>query len=172
MASQNNYEGHLLNNITNKDDQRILLKAAEFQYSGRMKEALLEYGKLTAATRRIPGVCIYETRLMLVKGDFQKASCRIDEIIDPKVELHSSPVDALSLLLKYYCDVFIHLKLQEAVDVARQIRQVWLEPIEIDDVTDNSVSGCSFISLGAICLEVLSVYISFSRYYSSITIRA
>lgn len=109
---------------------------------------------------------------MLMKGDFQKASCRIDEIIDPKVELHSSPVDALSLILKYYCDVFIHLKLQEAVDVARQIRQVWLEPMEIDDVTDNSVSGTNFISLGATCLKVSSVYISFSRCCSNITIRA
>jgi lipopolysaccharide biosynthesis regulator YciM len=153
MVRQNNYEGHLLSNITNENDQSVLLKAAEFQCSERVQEALFEYGRLTIATRRIPGASIYEVRLMLMKGDFQKASSRIDEIIDPNTDLRSSTLDALLILLKCYCGIFIHLKLQEAVDVARQVRQVWLDPIEINDMTDNFVSGTTFVPLRATYLS-------------------
>ena len=137
---RNVYEGHLLSKVANKEDQNVLLKAAEMQRCGRMQDAVHEYENIVAS-RSIPGVLIYKIRLMLMKGDFRNASSTLEDMIDPKMDLASSPLDALIILLKHHCDVFIHLKLQEAVDVARQVRQIWLEPIEAVSATDTYVSN-------------------------------
>lgn len=121
------YCNHLLSSVTNDGDQKILLKAAELQGSGRLHDALLQYDSLKES-RNIQGVVIYETRLLLMKGDFRKASSRLDNIICPSTNIASSPTEALILLLKNYCKVFLYLELQEAIDVARKARQIWLEP--------------------------------------------
>jgi hypothetical protein len=47
--------------------------------------------------------------------------------------------------LKSQCDVFSDLKLQEAVNTAREVRRVWLEATEMDSVTDTFVSGYFFV---------------------------
>jgi hypothetical protein len=143
VRQKNVYEGHLLSSVANKEDQNVLLRAAELQRSESMQDAVHEYENLLAS-RSIPGVLIYKIRLMLMKGDFRNASSSLEDMIDPKMDLASSPLDALILLLKCHCDVFIHLKLQEAVDMARQVRQIWLEPIEIVSATDNYVSKFHF----------------------------
>ena len=143
VQQQNIYCGHLLSGVANKEDQNVLLKAAELQRSGRMQDAVYEYESLLAS-RSIPGVLIYKIRLMLMKGDFRYASSTLEGMIDPKMDVASSPLDALILLLKCHCDVFTLLKLQEAVDMARQVRQIWLEPIEIVSATDNYVSKIHF----------------------------
>jgi hypothetical protein len=148
MARQTNvYGDHLFSSVTNEGDQNILLRTAELHCSGRKRDALREYENLTQASRSMLGTCIYEIRLMLLKGDYRVASSRLVDIISSKVGLGTSPLDALIFMLKSQCDVFTDLKLQEAVDMARQVRRVWLEPLEIDNVTDIIVSRTCFLSL-------------------------
>jgi hypothetical protein len=174
MARRNNvYESHLLSSVTNKEDQNVLLRAAELQCSGRKHDARLEYENLTPASRSIPGISIYEIRLMLMKGDFRAASSRLEDIIG-QADLGTSPLDALMLLMKSHCDVFTQIKLQEAVNVARQVRRVWLEPMEIHDVTDTFVGGTYFLSLNHVNIfsPLLTIYLSIYRSCWSITIRA
>lgn len=123
----NSYDNHLLSSVKSDGDQNILLKAAELQASGRLHDAVLQYNILQES-RDIPGVIIYEVRLLLMKGDFQKASSRLDNIISSDTNIASSPTEALILLMKVHCEVFLYLKLQEATDTARKVRQMWLEP--------------------------------------------
>ncbi|KAF8858737.1 hypothetical protein BDZ45DRAFT_743164 [Acephala macrosclerotiorum] len=123
----NSYDNHLLGSVTNDGDQKILLKATELRGSGRLHDAALQYDSLQES-RDIPGVVIYETRLLLMKGDFRKASSRLDNIIGRDTNIASSPIEALILLMKVYCNVFLYLELQEAIDAARKVRQIWLEP--------------------------------------------
>jgi hypothetical protein len=75
LARQDNvYGSHLLSSVTSKEDQNVLLKAAELHCSGHWQEALIEYEKSTPETRSIPGISIYEIRLMVMKGNFRAAS--------------------------------------------------------------------------------------------------
>ncbi|KAE8443212.1 hypothetical protein EG329_002080 [Mollisiaceae sp. DMI_Dod_QoI] len=122
----NSYDNHLLGNITNDADQKALLTAAELQGSGRLHDAVLQYDSLQES-RNIPGVVIYEARLLLMKGDFQKASSRLNSIIGTDTDIASSPTEALILLMKVYCNAFLYLQLQEAIDAARKVRKRWLE---------------------------------------------
>lgn len=148
MARQINvYDDHLLSRVTNKEDQKVLLKVAEFQCNGCKRDALLEYENLTPASRSMPGISIYETRLLLMKGDFRTASCRLADMIGPNIDLATSPVDGLLLLLKSQCEVFSDLKLQEAVNTARHVRRVWLEFKDMESVTDIFVSRNYFVTL-------------------------
>ena len=148
MARQPNvYENHLFSSVTNEEDQNILLRTAELHCSGRKRDAFLEYENLTLVSRSMPGTCIYEIRLMLLKGDYRMASSRLVDIISPTAGPDTSPLDALIFMLKSQCDVFTDLKLQEAVNMARQVRRIWLEPLEIDNITDITVSRTYFLSL-------------------------
>ena len=141
MTPQSNiYTNHLLHSVTNKQDQNVLLRAADLQGAGRMQDALFEYHNLTTESRSLPGPSVYEIRLLFMKGDFRLASSRLKEVVNPKADLKTSPLDALVLLLKCHCEAFTELKLQEAVDVARQVRRIWLEPLQMDGITDTFVS--------------------------------
>jgi len=140
------YDDHLLSSVTNDIDQKVLLKAAELQGSGRLHDAALQYDGLQKS-RDKPGLYIYEARLLLMKGHFQKASSLLDNIIGPVTSITSSPAEALILLMKVYCDVFLYLELQEAIDTAREVRKIWLEPEATDKepITDTNVCASDFM---------------------------
>ncbi|KAF1994665.1 hypothetical protein P154DRAFT_581613 [Amniculicola lignicola CBS 123094] len=134
------YDQHLLSHVTNKCDQNIIVRAAELQSHGRLHDAALQYENLQES-RSVSGVVVYESRLLLMKGDFKKASSTLDKIIGPTTKITSSPTDALIILMKAHCNCFLHLHLQEAVDTARAVWEAWLGPAEVDKapLTDTHV---------------------------------